>query len=628
VTEFFAALGVRAAPAFQRWVSLRRWVWFTLLCAIVCLQAAPAQAQPSGVAAKTAITRADQLPRRTHALPKLPSELLEGPLTDLLPLADALERDLLADLARFDIQDQATLRGFVSTRMNIAALRGDWAAIAPLAAQLRSLQDKPGAKQTSGVLFELLAQVKREGGGADALQALVTQRFSALPWADVQDDIKAMKGRFEMVSPALVVGSVRSTADDAARNTKRIVDASMVAGLVGSRAQLEHVLPLRAAIVAGLTPVIERQTAANVAKPDRWTERLVMLTPTSPGKPVVIGIWDSGVDMALFKPSAQRGLAFDDDGKAVPDLLRPLGEAQGRWPQLKRLVKGALDLRAALDTEEARHLKQAMSQLKADQVRAFQEDLALASLYTHGTHVTGIAVAGNPFASVYPVAMHWSHSSVPKKPTQTLARAHAANYRRIVEGFKSAGARVVNMSWRYGPGFYEAALAYHGIGKDGEERKRMAQELFGIERDALKAALQGARDILFVAGAGNEDNSADFVEYIPAGLDLPNLITAGAVDQAGEETSFSTFGRTVVVHANGFEIDSQIPGGERLKLSGTSMAAPQVTNLAAKLFALDPALSASQVKAMILAGAQRKGRVNLINPKATIAQLRTNAVER
>ena len=124
-----------------------------------------------------------------------------------------------------------------------------------------------------------------------------------------------------------------------------------------------------------------------------------------------------------------------------------------------------------------------------------------------------------------------------------------------------------------------------------------------------------------MAGAGNEDNSADFVEYIPAGFQLPNLITAGAVDQAGDETSFSTFGKTVVVHANGFEVDSVIPGGERLKLSGTSMAAPQVTNLAAKLFALDPKLTAIQAKAMILANAERRGRVNLINPKATIAKL-------
>lgn len=159
------------------------------------------------------------------------------------------------------------------------------------------------------------------------------------------------------------------------------------------------------------------------------------------------------------------------------------------------------------------------------------------------------------------------------------------------------------------------------MGKDGEARKRLARRLFSIERDALLAALKSAPEMLFVAGAGNEDNSADFEEYIPAAFDLPNLITAGAVDQAGEETAFSSFGKTVVVHANGFEVDSVVPGGERLRLSGTSMATPQVSNLAAKLLALKPQLSPPQLKAMIIAGTQHQGRVNLIDPNATIARL-------
>jgi hypothetical protein len=603
---------------FGLWVLAAAWV------AALGLALEPVRAQ-THAAAKTPITRADQLPRRTYTLPKLPSELLEGPLAELMPLADALERDIVADLARFEIQDQATVRAMVATRLNVALLRNDWAAVAPLAAQLRALQDKPGPKLTTGVMSELVAQMKREGKSADALQAWVNQRFSAMPWSDVHDSVKTLKAQLEMAQPALVIGGIRSQADEAARNANRRVDDGMVAGLLGARAQLDHLLPLRAAIVAGLAPVIERQMAGAPAKPDRWSARLVTLSPSAPAKPVVVGIWDSGVDMTLFEASGQRGLGFDHDGKPVPDLLRPLGEAQARWPTLKRLVKGSLDLRAALDTEEARQLKQALAQLKPEQVKTFKEDLALAAMYTHGTHVAGIAVAGNPFASVYPVAMHWSHRSTPPKPSETLARTFANAYRRAVEGFKGAGARVVNMSWRYGPGFYESALAYHGMGKDGEDRKKTAQALFAIERDALKAAIQGAPDILFIAGAGNEDNSADFVEYIPAGLELPNLITAGAVDLSGDETSFSTFGKTVIVHANGFEVDSVIPGGERLKLSGTSMAAPQVTNLAAKLFALEPKLSATQVKEMILANAERRGRVNLINPKATIAKLGVDA---
>ena len=97
------------------------------------------------------------------------------------------------------------------------------------------------------------------------------------------------------------------------------------------------------------------------------------------------------------------------------------------------------------------------------------------------------------------------------------------------------------------------------------------------------------------------------------------MITVGAVDQAGEETSFSSFGPMVNVHANGFEVESFIPGGLRMKFSGTSMASPQVTNLAAKLFALDPALTPEEAKALIFAGCDRNGRVNLVSPAKTVA---------
>ena len=99
---------------------------------------------------------------------------------------------------------------------------------------------------------------------------------------------------------------------------------------------------------------------------------------------------------------------------------------------------------------------------------------------------------------------------------------------------------------------------------------------------------------------------------------LPNLITAGAVDQSGTETGFSTFGKTVAVHANGFEVTSLAPGGEKLKLSGTSMASPQVANLAAKLFAMKPELTVAQVKELIVKGANTHGRVTLINPRKTL----------
>jgi subtilisin family serine protease len=211
--------------------------------------------------------------------------------------------------------------------------------------------------------------------------------------------------------------------------------------------------------------------------------------------------------------------------------------------------------------------------------------------------------------------MLWSHKSEPTLSTEERSRRWAQAYQAMVDGFKAQRLRVVNMSWRYGATAHEAALTWHNVGASPEERKQIARKLFAIERDALQAAIASAPEILFVAGSGNEDNSADFAEYIPAGLQLPNLITVGAVERSGEETSFSTFGKTVVVHANGFEVESLLPGGDKVKFSGTSMASPQVANLAGKLFALKPELTVSQVKEAILKGAEPRGKINLVNPR-------------
>ena len=592
-----------------------RFIRPVLLSALIAA-ALPALAQTPAAPAKTVITSLEQLPRRTLTLGLLPSQYLTAPRADLLPLADQLEKNARADLAAFDIQDAATMRAYVGTLLTLAQFKGDWAAVPGLVAQLRQLQDKPGPRAATGVLAQILADQQTGRKDAAWVRSEVERRYGALNWAETGDLIKGNKSQFELLNPALVRGAFEQQLDVAARNMNLVVPESLVATIVGARLQQELVLPLKDALVAGLQAVIDRQAAQVAAKPDIWTPRQFAIAPTARATPVGIGIWDSGVDLSLFKPTAVPGLAMEDDGRLNrTDLLRPLGAAAARWPELRQLVKGSMDLRAALDTEDARRLKQVVSTLRADQSKAFQEDLSLASVYTHGTHVAGIAVEGNPFARVHAATLLYNHRSEPTLPTEERSRRWAEGYKAMVEGFQAQKLRVVNMSWRYGVSAHEGALTWHNVGAAPEERKQLARKLFAIEREALRAAIASAPEILFVAGSGNEDNSADFAEYIPAGLQLPNLITVGAVDRAGDETSFSTFGKTVVVHANGFEVESLLPGGDRVKFSGTSMASPQVTNLAAKLFALKPELTVAQVKDAILAGAEPRGKVRLLNPR-------------
>jgi tryptophan synthase beta subunit len=72
-------------------------------------------------------------------------------------------------------------------------------------------------------------------------------------------------------------------------------------------------------------------------------------------------------------------------------------------------------------------------------------------------------------------------------------------------------------------------------------------------KDSFVGAMQSAPDILFVSAAGNANNDGRFDEFIPAAIDLPNTMTAGAVDKACDEAAFTSFGK-VDVYANGYEV--------------------------------------------------------------------------
>ena len=173
---------------------------------------------------------------------------------------------------------------------------------------------------------------------------------------------------------------------------------------------------------------------------------------------------------------------------------------------------------------------------------------------------------------------------IPPKLEREVVEAWAQMYESTVAYFVDHDVRVVNMSWGGSISDLEAALAAHNDPADPEERKALAREYFEIMKAGLVDAMSSAPEILFCVAAGNSDNDNEFEEMIPSSIDLDNMITVGAVDQAGEETSFTTFGK-VDVYANGFDVLSYVPGGDQLSLNGTSMASPQVANLAAKILA-------------------------------------------
>jgi subtilisin family serine protease len=241
----------------------------------------------------------------------------------------------------------------------------------------------------------------------------------------------------------------------------------------------------------------------------------------------------------------------------------------------------------------------------------------------HGTHVTGIAARGNPVIRLAYARTTYDNGDPPLPPTDAMLRDLAQAEAQSVAWFRQHKIRVVNMSWWDTPENYEDALTANGIGKDASERKKLARHYFDMESTALLNALKSAPEILFVTIAGNSNGDNAFQEVIPSSFKLPNLIVTGAVDQAGDETPFTSYGDNVAVDAYGQAVESEVPGGASVRMSGTSMAAPQVTNLAAKLLAIDPSLTPPRLIELIRKGADTTdaGRLHLINPKRSVQLL-------
>ncbi|TFG94520.1 hypothetical protein E4H12_15045, partial [Candidatus Thorarchaeota archaeon] len=97
--------------------------------------------------------------------------------------------------------------------------------------------------------------------------------------------------------------------------------------------------------------------------------------------------------------------------------------------------------------------------------------------------------------------------------------------------------------------------------------------------EAVNAAYNSG--ILLVAAGGNTDGGS--VQY-PAAYD--SVIAVAAIDQAGQRASFSPIDSRIEVAAPGVDIYSTVQGGYNIS-TGTSMAAPHVTGVAALIFSTD-----------------------------------------
>jgi hypothetical protein len=595
------------------------------LIAVVALLVATAAAAQ----AKPRIEKAADLPRFTYAI--------EGRVEDLVRddakfarFASDVRRDTESVLAGYEIDDRATLRQLEGELAQLDWLAGNVDSALARAERIKALQEKPADKLMSGLQLRAMIGAQKKVGNRDSdayrteVGQLITADLATMPYEVVQNEAREAKAGAEIMSEALTIGYLRNVIQPTVDKAGAI-SSDLAPAIVNAKYRIVATLPLKKTLVETYSAYL---AAHHVDKPDIWAARDVTLPPGKGYATVNVGIWDSGVDTSLFdhrvvkdagKPAV---IAFDRFAKPATGALQPIPPAlQAKIPELKARLKGFSDLRSNIDSPEASEVKQYLSTLKPDQYKAAIEELDLAGNWMHGTHVAGITLAGNPYAHVVVGRIEFDWHLLPDPcPTKELALRDAKNQQAYVDFFKRNHVRVVNMSWGGTVKGLEEALELCNIGKTPDERKKIARDYFDIQKSALEKAFASAPSILFVTAAGNSNEDASFSEDIPAGIRAPNLIAVGAVDRAGDEASFTSYGPTVVVDANGYQVDSVIPGGDRLAESGTSMASPQVANLAAKMLAVNPKLTPPQLIAIIRDTADKTsdGRRHLINPKKAV----------
>ena len=206
----------------------------------------------------------------------------------------------------------------------------------------------------------------------------------------------------------------------------------------------------------------------------------------------------------------------------------------------------------------------------------------------HGTHCSGIIGAeGNNNEGI--AGVNWNVQIMPLKFLgrggfgTTKDAIEAINY-AIDRKQKGVNLRVINASW--GSTTYSKAL-----------------------EDAIRAA--GEQGILFVAAAGNATTDNDKKPHFPSNYDLPNVISVASLDRTDSLSSFSNFGaKTVHIAAPGRDIPSTWLKDQYRAASGTSMAAPHVSGVAALILSSEPDLSMEKLRERVLRSVDKIDSLN------------------
>lgn len=620
---------------------------FLSLCFISALT--PAQTP------KRSVTNAAELPRFVYDVPEKLTDLLNDDAT-YKTFTAKVRADLESVLRDYEIKDEVTLKQLYKTLAHLDLQDGNLDSVLKQISLIRELESKPEVKILPPILYETeaIAKAQKQSGVSSgvnyeqAFRQVLTEMFNRLPATFYfYEQVKGFRDAPDFLNDKFAEIVIETELAPEAKKNGNKLNSRAAYRMIETQTLGRFFVPL----AHEMRKSAEAYLATHNAPANRniWTSRAMTLTHEQKLAPVVIAVWDTGVDPTVFphqmfvnrkeKPNGKDndgnglisdvyGIGFDEKGKYTPaPLFIPKDtdfKQYSEWVKQKRVYD---EYNAGVDSEETRAFRRNLQTETAAQAIEKERLNNVYTTYNHGTSVAGVAVAGNPAARILIARWTWrDHTGQPNsvKVDEGWARGLAANIKAFVDYFKKHNVRVVNMSWHLTPADFEETLEKHERSMSSEARKRTANKNYLIVRNALSKALSSAPEILFVAAAGNSNNDAGFTEAIPASFELQNLITVGAVDESGAAANFTSFGKTVGLYAWGVNVEAPVAGGTKLKFGGTSAAAPQTANLAAKLFALNPKLTVSQVIQLIRDGADVSSsdkRLRLINPKRSVELL-------
>ncbi len=199
----------------------------------------------------------------------------------------------------------------------------------------------------------------------------------------------------------------------------------------------------------------------------------------------------------------------------------------------------------------------------------------------HGTHVAGtIGAVGDNELGV--VGVNWNVSLMGVKFMDQMGFgtiSHAIAGLEYVLERKNEGENIAATTNSWGGGGY-SQLLYDAIEQHQKE------------------------GILFVAAAGNSRSDNDINPAYPASYNLTNIISVAATGETDQLGFFSNYGsQSVHVGAPGVDINSTMLDDSYMVASGTSMAAPHVSGLAALLASHNSSYDYNNLKNIILSSA-------------------------